>query len=201
MKYYSNFQGRLNELTDKGGIDALAEAVGVTENAVTQWRRGNNFPSFEKFQKIADYYGVSFDWLAGRSDVREVDAIAQKASGRYGLLDAVLKRLAFITDTVTAIDADKMITSQHEKPMLIQAAVNMLVGSKLGNDVLANIAEYIMRDFEDTPPLVMGAGSLAEFLSKENNMRHLFMMAIQERLATMRTQYYDDGIEPVGGNE
>ena len=201
MKYYSDFQERLNELTNKGGIDALADAVGVTTNAVTQWRCGNNYPSFDKFQKVADYYGVSFDWLAGRSDVREVDEVAQKASMRYGLTNEVLKRLEFVTDKVIAADADAMIPSSLEKLALIQAAVNMLVGSELGNDVLSYIAEYIMRDFDDAPTLTIGGGSVAEFLSRDSNARHLFMIAIQDRLAAMRTQYFSDNITMVGGAE
>jgi len=201
MNYYSDFQERLNELTETGGLDALADAVGVTVNAVTQWRRGNNFPSFDKFQRIADYYGVSFDWLAGRSDVREVDAIAQKASDRYGLADVALKRLEFITKTVKAANVEAETPPALEKIALIQAAVNMLAGSKPGNDILANIAEYVMRNFDETPPLVIGGGSVAEFLSKENNGRHLFMIAIQEQLAVMRGQFFGDGIESVRGNE
>ena len=201
MEYYSDFQERLNELTEKSGLDALADAVGVTVNAVTQWRRGNNFPSFDKFQRIADFYGVSFDWLAGRSDVREVDEIAQKTSERYGLADTALKRLEFISNTVRATDGEAMIPRSLENLALIQAAVNMLVGSKLGNDVLANIAEYVMRNFDDMPPLVLGGGSIVEFLAKENNGRHLFMIAIQERLAAIRTQYFGDGIEKVREDE
>jgi len=197
MEYYSDFQERLYELTEKSGLDALADAVGVTVNAVTQWRRGNNFPSFDKFQRIADFYGVSFDWLAGRSDVREVDEIAQKTSERYGLADIALKRLEFISDTVSAADEEGITPRSLEKIALIQAAVNMLVGSKLGNDVLANIAEYVMRDFDNMPPLILGGGSIVEFLAKENNGRHLFMIAIQEQLVAMRTQFYGDGLEKV----
>jgi len=203
MEYYSDFQERLIELTDTSGLDALADAVGVTVNAVTQWRRGNNFPSFDKFQRIADFYGVSFDWLAGRSDVREVDAIAQKANDRYGLTDIALKRLEFIEKTVKETETEDeegeemKLSPSFEKIMLIQGAANMLIASKLGNEVLANIAEYVMRNFDETPPLVTGGGSLMEFLAKENNGRHLFMIAIQERLAAMRTQFYGDGLEKV----
>ena len=197
MEYYSDFQERLIELTDKSGLDALADAVGVTVNAVTQWRRGNNFPSFDKFQRIADFYGVSFDWLAGRSDVREVDAIAQKASERYGLADIALKRLEFITNTIKAAKEEDMVSRSLEKIMLIQGTVNTLLISKTGNEVLANIGEYVMRDFDEMPTLVMGSGSLIEFLAKENNGRHLFMIAIQEQLVAIRTQYFGDGIEKV----
>ena len=199
MKYYSTFQARLNELTDKGSIDALAEDVGVTVNAVTQWRCGNNFPSFEKFQRIADYYGVSFDWLAGRSDVREVDAIAQKASKRYGLNEDVLKRMEYIAGELQATNQSNLQCPAHTKLSFIRDMGNILFCSKLGNDLLAIMGEYIMQEYENALPSIIGQGSYMEFFSKDNNMRHLLMIPIQEGLAALRSQWENDNVELVGG--
>ncbi len=37
---------------------------------MTEWKKGRSTPKNDKLAKIADYFGVSLDWLIGRTDVR-----------------------------------------------------------------------------------------------------------------------------------
>lgn len=46
----------------------LAKALGVTRQMITYYCNGRNEPSLEKIVKIADYLGVSVDYLLGKSD-------------------------------------------------------------------------------------------------------------------------------------
>lgn len=54
--------------TRHGSAKELADALGIRSNAVTEWKKGRN-KSYPKYApQIADYYGVSLDWLSGLSD-------------------------------------------------------------------------------------------------------------------------------------
>lgn len=54
-----------------GAVKALAVAIGVPANLISDWRAGRS-KSYPKYAaQIAEYYGVSLDWLSGLSDEKE----------------------------------------------------------------------------------------------------------------------------------
>jgi len=55
---------KASRLTQK----ALAEIIGVGENAVHQIERGNNWPSLPSTVLLANHLGLSLDWLCGRDE-------------------------------------------------------------------------------------------------------------------------------------
>ena len=59
---------RFRECREKSGLTAaeLGKRIGVSQAAVTQWETGKKFPSSETLCKLADFYGVSVDYLLGR---------------------------------------------------------------------------------------------------------------------------------------
>lgn len=57
-----------------GAKKELADAVGFPANLITDWKSGRN-KSYPKYSaQIAEYYGVSLDWLSGNSDIKEKPA-------------------------------------------------------------------------------------------------------------------------------
>ena len=54
--------------TKHGAAQELVSALGLSKNAVTDWKSGKlkSYPRYAP--QIADYYGVSLDWLSGLSD-------------------------------------------------------------------------------------------------------------------------------------
>ena len=48
----------------------VAEAVGITDRQYQRFETGKQKPGFENFCALADHFGVSLDYLAGRSDQR-----------------------------------------------------------------------------------------------------------------------------------
>ena len=45
----------------------VADAIGVTDRQYQRFETGVNLPGFENLVGIADHFGVSLDYLAGRS--------------------------------------------------------------------------------------------------------------------------------------
>lgn len=62
------FSVRLKELRLQHGFsqEELAEKIGIKRNSYSDWENGKCKPNYEKIEKIADFFGVSLDWLFGR---------------------------------------------------------------------------------------------------------------------------------------
>lgn len=55
---------------DKKTQEALAEALGVTSQAVSRWESGGSYPDMNLIPSIANYFGVSIDELFGYTNDR-----------------------------------------------------------------------------------------------------------------------------------
>lgn len=64
---------KLKQLRKKRGITAelFAQDIGVPLSTYTKWEFGSASPRYDKLLRIADYYGVSTDYLLGRTDKPE----------------------------------------------------------------------------------------------------------------------------------
>lgn len=49
---------------------ALGEELGLSESTVCLYERGDREPSFNTLCRLADFFGVTTDYLLGRSDIR-----------------------------------------------------------------------------------------------------------------------------------
>lgn len=58
----------------------IAKMMNVDRSTVGKWENGSSKPDYEKMIKLADYYGVSVDYLLGRE---EVETIAAHKEGEY----------------------------------------------------------------------------------------------------------------------
>lgn len=63
---------RLRELRKEKGETQVqvAAAVGIVEQHYQKFEGGVNLPNLENAWKLADHFGVSIDYLVGRTDVR-----------------------------------------------------------------------------------------------------------------------------------
>lgn len=66
------FNVRLTSLRKKKNKtqQELADYLGLTRPAYTAYERGNRSPDYDTLQKIADYFGVTTDYLLGRTEIR-----------------------------------------------------------------------------------------------------------------------------------
>ena len=65
---------------DKRTQEALAEALGVTSQAVSRWESGGSYPDMNLIPSIANYFGVSIDELFGYTNnrTRRIDELVAK---------------------------------------------------------------------------------------------------------------------------
>ena len=66
------FRVRLKELREDMGISQyeFADRLGVAQSTVGGWESGKREPNFDTMQKIANFFGVTVDYLLGRTDVK-----------------------------------------------------------------------------------------------------------------------------------
>ena len=57
--------GRLYELRSARGLkqEELAEAIGVSRQAISKWEMGTGTPTLDNLVALSDYFGVSLDSL------------------------------------------------------------------------------------------------------------------------------------------
>ena len=69
------FAERIRELRLEHGLtqEAVGEIIGVKRYAVYSYEKGRACPEMKGLVALADYFGVSMDYLAGRTDKREVN--------------------------------------------------------------------------------------------------------------------------------
>lgn len=73
------FRIRLKELREKAGYSqySFADKFNVSQSAIASWEAGTREPKFDTMQKLADFFGVSVDYLLGREEIKKAPAVAE----------------------------------------------------------------------------------------------------------------------------
>lgn len=60
-------QNRIKELRKQAGLSqqALADQIGVFRNTISNWETGYSQISLENAKNVAEYFGVTIDYLLG----------------------------------------------------------------------------------------------------------------------------------------
>jgi transcriptional regulator with XRE-family HTH domain len=98
----------------------VAQALGKTRQAVSYYMDGSSSPDWETLSKLAQYFGVSADWLVGLSEVKSQDADVQMVCQYTGLSEeaiAVLHKISSPTNFSCIISA--MLTCNNFEWMLL----------------------------------------------------------------------------------
>jgi len=92
------FPTRLRELMDsppKTSQETLANALGITRQAVSNYKSGQSSPDWKTIASIAKYFNVSADYLLGLSDTKSIVPDLQSAVNYTGLSEKAVEALAF----------------------------------------------------------------------------------------------------------
>lgn len=88
---------RIKQLRVELGLtqEQFANKIGFSRTAISAWEIGRNEPSNDDTIKLADYFGVSTDYLLGKSNVRNPEIKEDDLLG--------LAKIGFNTDTYTPL--------------------------------------------------------------------------------------------------
>ena len=120
-EYNTPFATALRELLDSSGISqsVLADYIGVTRQAISSYSLGTSLPDIEKFEKIADYFRVSTEYLLGRTGIKKADASKQAAAAYLSLseeaIDAIYNLQGFHLEQ--SIENDYKLTVKENEPL------------------------------------------------------------------------------------
>lgn len=53
----------------------IADYLGITRQAVASYELAKREPDYEILKKLADYFGVSIDYILGRANCRDMNAL------------------------------------------------------------------------------------------------------------------------------
>lgn len=77
---------KIKELRKNNKItqEQLGNAIGVSKMAISYFEKGKKSPGRESLKKIADYFGVTTDYLLGRSEDPELNEEEDKVVSEEG---------------------------------------------------------------------------------------------------------------------
>lgn len=116
---------QLKALREDAGLSqtALSEALGVAQTSIGNYERGERVPDSEILEKYADYFGVSTDYLLGRTSVKKCDAGCPKS-------EHTMKRVHYSIggEEIFTVTTEKKAKTQesNEKLRLLCAAMDVL---------------------------------------------------------------------------
>lgn len=109
------FHTALQQLRKKTRLtqDQLADAIGVQCRTYGSWERGEREPDFVTLCKIADYFGVSTDYLLGRTDTpvivkTEAPPALPEGMKAVELIQDQVPESPDITDVIRSMIADEL---------------------------------------------------------------------------------------------
>ena len=119
-----NLGNKIRELRrrDSRTQEALADALGVTSQAVSRWEMGGSYPDMEIIPSIANYFGISIDELFGYDNERtkKIDMLVSKIDDMNRENNGVDIN---ITECIALARAAMLEFPENEKIMLCLASV------------------------------------------------------------------------------
>lgn len=80
---------RIDRLMQRHNIATYAECerlCGLANGTIGKWKKGSNKPSLSYLLKLSDYFGVSIDYIVGRSDDPKLHSPTAAVASRPVLL-------------------------------------------------------------------------------------------------------------------
>lgn len=94
-KYNKPFPTKLRILMgDKTTQKQLADAIGVSRQAISQYMNGETSPTIDKFELLIQYFGVSADYMLGLSEVSKNNLSVKEIHEQTGLSEKAIEVLS-----------------------------------------------------------------------------------------------------------
>ena len=192
--YDSVFATRLRKIMDEQNKTQkeVADVLGITRQAISQYLDGAVQPNLEKLYKLANYFQVSCDWFVGQSDIKSSDIDDMAINKKLGLTQEAIEHLQFLNENIDDIEA---IENELK-------TINFLLSdddSKHKTGLLGDIAEYLygieiiemcknahyhidnITELKDGKKIDLGAHIISNFL-KEEDVLNMLLLNVQKSL-------------------
>lgn len=102
--YNNPFAVRLRELIDEKGVKhrEVAENIGVTRQTVGQYADGTTLPTLDKLLKMAEYFDVPLDYIAGTGKAKSKNADIAAVCDYLGLNEKAILSMKKEIDLIIA---------------------------------------------------------------------------------------------------
>jgi len=99
----NSFKTILKKLRDKKGLSQtqLANKLHVAQNTVSNWETGNREPDWEMMSVIANFFGVTMDFLLGRTETKNTSFVAE-TKGTFSIAETN--------------EVDEILEALHKRP-------------------------------------------------------------------------------------
>lgn len=105
---YENFE----QLLQKNGITSykVSKETGVTQTALSNWKSGRSTPTTKTLQKLADYFGVTIDYLlAGNENTTDNKELSKKDMRDISNdIESIMKKLSSKEYGPAAFDGEEL---------------------------------------------------------------------------------------------
>ena len=94
MKKYKNRIRDLREDRDLRQTD-VSKATGIDQKTLSNYETGNTSPDSYALIRLADFFGVSIDYLVGRTeiDIKSKEDLTSRLEGMKNMIDEIIKSL------------------------------------------------------------------------------------------------------------
>lgn len=152
IKAKKSFAERLLELRGDLTQEQVASAAGVTRISIEKYESGKATPKADTLEKLADCFGVSVDYLLGRSDVKPIESPVKEIADSVGLSEAAIQSLIAFNN---ARKRDRIDSYDYEPAFgeIRRITVVLLLSQSTdpairNNDLLTLIALYLYGNFD-----------------------------------------------------
>lgn len=140
------FQNRLKQLREENNLTQLelAQKFNITSQTISQYERGIRTPDFNLLNSITDFFGVSVDYLLGRTDIKNFNDNNDSVDKEESSLIDDYKKL----NSIGKKEAEKRVKELTLIPFYVEEKVVSLAAH---NDHLddPDEKEKILEDFDD----------------------------------------------------
>ncbi len=180
------FSRRLEELIRENNMvhENVAQGIGVTRQGVGKWVNSDSVPDVLTAAKLAEFFGVSVDYLAGHSDVRSADIDLKSACKYMNMSEKALTVIKELDDNTGLCPERYVFTCLCEYSGLmniILKSISICMDFIISNDeAITNVENKIYAEESidsniNLEAAVDGYGTNQEILKELNNEKERLM--------------------------
>lgn len=145
---------RLKMARDNKGFSKaeVAKALNIAPSSMTYYEQGKAIPSIDKLYALADYYGVTMDWLCGR--VNKNDAVLKTEFDVAEVLLAALQfegiELDVSDEEVDALNKIEVAKFALTSPLLNKFFVNRFYLNRIKENCTSEKTKQVMTEVVKT---------------------------------------------------